>query len=221
VLRSLRGFAVLAANHRQEGANDHIKLRARSEFGEVPDYSKDDPEAINLMVFFFYHLDHEYETPMDDHRRMLLHARVFAAAVKYQVAVLKTLAAFKFNVAVARTWKHDSFAEAVEEVCLSTPEKVRDLRDIVVETIDKHSSELLAKDEIREVVRANPDLSFELLCRKSGVPGGCTAGASETTNPRECVGSRMRCQECGEQWRSRFAFCFICNTDEDVCCLDN
>lgn len=110
---------------------------------------------------------------------MVMHAKVFAAAVKYQVAGLKSLAATNFSNAVGANWNHDSFAEAAHIVYTTTPEDVRTLRDIITTILTEHG-DLLDKPEVETVVRSISGLAYELL-KRSRTP-------AEPTNP---------CRVCG------------------------
>ncbi|TKA63295.1 hypothetical protein B0A55_10383 [Friedmanniomyces simplex] len=83
---------------------------------------------------------------------MVMHARVFAAAVKYQVQALQVLAASKFTAAVEASWDHDDFAEAAHIVYTTTPEEARALRNEVAKCITEHGA-LLDKAAVEAVVR--------------------------------------------------------------------
>jgi len=89
---------------------------------------------------------------------MVMYARVFAAAVKYRVSALKVLSCKEFSDAVTANYNHASFAEAAQIAYTTTPEDVRELRDIVVSTIDTHPM-LLAKAEVKNVVRPHQGMN--------------------------------------------------------------
>ena len=67
-----------------------------------------------------------------------MHARVFAAATKYDVLALQKLAASKFAEAAQSSWDHPSFADAARIAYTTTPDSVRDLRNIVGATLNSH-----------------------------------------------------------------------------------
>ncbi|KAK0294907.1 hypothetical protein LTS00_006373 [Friedmanniomyces endolithicus] len=96
---------------------------------------------------------------------MVMHAKVFAAAVKYQVPALQATAASKFTAAIKTNWDHDDFAEAAHTVYTTTPDEVRALRDEVANTIAKHGA-LVEKAEVEAVVCAIDGLAYQLLKRK-------------------------------------------------------
>lgn len=99
---------------------------------------------------------------------MVMHARIFATAVKYQVPALKCLAAMKFAAAVESRWNHISFAEAAHIVYTTTPEDVRELRDVVADAISAHEG-LLDKPEVKSVVLDINGLAYELLRKSKGL----------------------------------------------------
>ncbi|KAK5123679.1 hypothetical protein LTR85_002315 [Meristemomyces frigidus] len=196
-----------------EGAQNSIELKAVGS-GDGDDEACDDPEAVKLMVHFFYHLDysadalaiapspptvdnafggvttsykgkkkkrivtHGWGESVDDaptaptspstDGNMLMHAKVFAAAVKYRVPALKDLAAEKFAAAVAINFNHASFAEAARIAYTTTPEDMREIRDQVVEVIHANA-ELLMKHDVMEVVHGDSNLSCELLRKAHGM----------------------------------------------------
>ncbi|KAI7700221.1 hypothetical protein KC353_g16016 [Hortaea werneckii] len=101
-------------------------------------------------------------TPSDGN--MALHAKIFAAAVKYQVPGLRTLAAEKFREAVRGNWHHETFAEAARIAYETTYQEERALRDTVTATLDRHGNALLKKDEIKAFVKNQNDLMIQSLC---------------------------------------------------------
>ncbi|RMX84444.1 hypothetical protein D0869_04573 [Hortaea werneckii] len=106
-------------------------------------------------------------TPSDGN--MALHAKIFAAAVKYQVPGLRTLAAENFREAVRGNWHHETFAEAARIAYETTYEEERALRDTVTATLDRHGNALLKRDEIKAFVKNQNDLMYELLCMSRGI----------------------------------------------------
>ncbi|KAK5720366.1 hypothetical protein LTR17_015083 [Elasticomyces elasticus] len=99
---------------------------------------------------------------------MVMHAKVFAAATKYGMSALQTLASTKFTAAVGDNWEHPTSAEAAHIVYNTTVGSVRQLRDVVCGTIHDHKS-LLDVPAIESVVKFNEDLHFELLRLANGL----------------------------------------------------
>ncbi|KAK3717599.1 hypothetical protein LTR37_005665 [Vermiconidia calcicola] len=210
----------------KEGDSQTIALKAIGTDDEDDDVANDDPEAVRLMVDFFYHLDYKADLGDEDftdkiptitaeppsgkknkrkgiqppsyqmvkeYGDLLLHAKVFAAAVKYQVPALKALAASKFKHAVNANWNHPTFADAVHNVYTTTPQEVVELRDIVADALNTHS-DLLEKAEIETVVLDIPRLAFDLMKKAKG---------HKNVNPSSC-------QACGSTR-------IICSCGAEVC----
>jgi len=91
----------------------------------------------------------------------VIHARVYAIAEKYGIPGLKALALKKFEDETAWHWNTDDFLHAVEEVYTSTVEHDRNMRNIVLKTMDKHAV-LLDKEEMQKTIKGL-DLPFDLL----------------------------------------------------------
>ena len=91
---------------------------------------------------------------------------MFAIAVKYRVDGLREYAAKCFRYAVLVARDSDELLEALILVLTSTPEEVRELRDIVSDTTCEDFPDRKRKDGIREAFRNHQDLSFHLLERK-------------------------------------------------------
>ena len=137
---------------------------------------------------------------VDGDNNMVVHARVFALAVKYQIPALKDLAASKFASAVESDWNHSSLTEALRVVHSTTPEDARELRDIVAKVLLTHEK-LLDKPEVESAVLDIRRLAYELLRRSKGLP------AVATSNPEPS------CCNCGSELLStckRGRTCFAC-----------
>ncbi|RMY46241.1 hypothetical protein D0865_09406 [Hortaea werneckii] len=146
---------------------------------------------------------------------MALHAKIFAAAVKYQVPGLRTLAAEKFREAVRVNWHHKTFAEAARITYETTYEEERALRDIVTATLDRHGNELLRRHEIKAFCKGKSDLMYELLCKSRGI----------SLDPTEDPEPLPRCAHCNwilsEEAKvspGRLDFCFNCDTYQPCGC---
>ncbi|KAI7211251.1 hypothetical protein KC333_g7765 [Hortaea werneckii] len=140
-------------------------------------YGSHDPDAIRLMVHYLYHLDYSATSASDPARSstpeadskchdsdLVMHARVFAVAARYEVTGLRKLAADKFTNAVNASPDHEDFAEAARVVYSTTPKYVRTLRNIVVSKMNRHDDALLNIDHVMEVVKDDSELMFDLLC---------------------------------------------------------
>lgn len=92
---------------------------------------------------------------------LVVHAKVYAVAEKYNLSDLKTLAMEKFQDEVKGRWDSDDFILAAQEVYTSTVEHDRSLRDVVVRTMSEHLC-LLDKKAVQDMVKSS-DLAFDLL----------------------------------------------------------
>lgn len=146
------------------------------------------------MISYFYHF--QYSIGKSVHTAHapegVTHAKVFAAAIKYQVDGLRDLAAENFNTAVKhslnRYWSWDgrgdyaevaatrtkahcetlrAFAEILTVVFESTPDEVTQLRDTVLEVLLDNFESVKSNHAIEEAMCNIPGLGFELLRRKS------------------------------------------------------
>jgi hypothetical protein len=107
------------------------------------------------------------ERPSNLDGNPVIHAKVFAAAVKYQALGLQKLSSQKFVEAVRVNWNHHMFGEAARIAYTTTPDSVRELRDCVCDAIHHHP-QLLDKPEIGAIVRDISALNYELLLRAHG-----------------------------------------------------
>jgi hypothetical protein len=98
--------------------------------------------------------------------QLLLHAKMYEIGDKYQVSGLKGLAKFKFELACARFWDHEMFAQATGHAFSSTPEQDLGLRGIVCKTISEHM-ELLKKEEVKALMEECNGFAFRVLMEKA------------------------------------------------------
>lgn len=149
--------------------------------------SEDDPQAVQMMIHYFYHLDYPHVFPDSEDlseespklsplvagslipvsdanigSNLIIHARVFALAEKYYIDGLMALALTYFETEVIFHWDTDNFLQAAVVVYTSTPDTVRGMRDVVVETFDSHRS-LLFSSEVREIVKVTEGLAYDIL----------------------------------------------------------
>ncbi|KAF2232147.1 hypothetical protein EV356DRAFT_257268 [Viridothelium virens] len=100
---------------------------------------------------------------------LVLHAKVYAIADKYDIPGLKALARRKFEVQVAQHWDCAEFPDALEEVYCSTIDTDRGLRDVVLQSF-RENPRLAVKAEVEAAVRDLAPLAFELYKVASGLP---------------------------------------------------
>ncbi|KAH7091579.1 hypothetical protein FB567DRAFT_546290 [Paraphoma chrysanthemicola] len=95
--------------------------------------------------------------------QLLLHAKVYKVADKYDISSLKELAKDKFSRACYVYWmKEQDFADAAEHVFTSTPESDQGLRAFVMKTLIAHRV-LVAAPVMKPFLQKRPELTYELL----------------------------------------------------------
>ncbi|KAF2134918.1 hypothetical protein P153DRAFT_279961, partial [Dothidotthia symphoricarpi CBS 119687] len=94
--------------------------------------------------------------------QILLHAKMYEFADKYDVSGLKELAREKFSSACLRYWDSDYFAPAAHHAFSTTPEEDKGLRDIVISTVSNHM-DVLNKPAMEAVLNEFNALSVGLL----------------------------------------------------------
>ncbi|KAI1501422.1 BTB/POZ protein [Biscogniauxia marginata] len=138
----------------------------------------DDPQLVDIMVQYLYHLDYNTPSPAGrankpSHAKLtrkyreltsdlVTHVMVYALAKKYDIRGLKSLAIQKFEAAVEKQWLTYSFLEAVQEIYTSTTESDRELRDVVISTFYAHP-DLLDKKATQVIFKELGVLSYDLL----------------------------------------------------------
>lgn len=201
---------VITPNSWQEGESGIFELKATDSDGAGGDDGCDDPECVMLMVHFFYHQDYTTEAvtlaaeePPSDNANMVMHAKVFATAVKYQVPALASLAAKKFEQSAKLNYEHADFARAIKAVYTSTPEDEIELRTVVVGILGQHK-ELMKKPEIRSIVKSINGLAFDLLAK--------TWKAYDVKPAAAVIGipAQDACKYCGDRTDSSAVRCCAC-----------
>ncbi|QIX02401.1 hypothetical protein AMS68_007918 [Peltaster fructicola] len=100
---------------------------------------------------------------------LVLHARVYALADKFDVFGLKTLVKMKFATAMTNCHACAELAEAIDEVYNSTADSDRGLRDIVIQAM-RFQPHLTANEAIMAVIKRTAPLAFELWRVERGHP---------------------------------------------------
>ncbi|KAK3338098.1 hypothetical protein B0H65DRAFT_312489 [Neurospora tetraspora] len=93
---------------------------------------------------------------------LLTHAKIYALAEKYLISGLKAVALRQFKAAATVSLDIDDFLGAALVVYESTIEDDRGLRDVVVETLCKHS-EWLDEEKVRDVVKELGALTYDMV----------------------------------------------------------
>lgn len=121
------------------------------------------------MVHYLYHFNYDakvdgYKTNVNESAQgvFLTHAKVYALAEKYLIHGLKAVALRQFKAAAACSPDITDFLPAMEEVYTSTMEDDRGLRDVIVETLCKHSR-WLDKEDVQDVVQRLGALTYDVV----------------------------------------------------------
>jgi len=107
--------------------------------------------------------------PQQPQHNLLIHARVYALAEKYDIEGLRDLAASKFARQMQRHCESSEFATTLAEVYASSLNSTRGLRDVCLQMFRQHR-ELIRTECVEEAVREIPDLAWELLRLEWGMP---------------------------------------------------
>ncbi|SMR49069.1 unnamed protein product [Zymoseptoria tritici ST99CH_3D1] len=177
------------------------------------DPASDDVEAIGYLIHFFYHLDYEVKmrgadsgqtsqariAPSMPGDSALAHAKVFAVAEKYQVPGLKELAVSKFKAAMEISQENADLAEIITTVFTTTPETVRDLRDLVSARLTTDCT-LLDRIDVEFAVNNVSGLTFELLQEAHKAAAALQTARANWGPPTICrfcaVSPASRCYSC-------------------------
>ncbi|KAH9826499.1 BTB/POZ domain [Teratosphaeria destructans] len=113
--------------------------------------------------------DHEEAETPEDETHLLLHARVYSLAEKYDIPALKELARQKFETALACHYDSPELPEAIEEVYCSTIDTDRGLRTIVMQLFANHP-QLATTPDINALINELPSLAMDLFKIERGLP---------------------------------------------------
>ncbi|KAL9007739.1 MAG: hypothetical protein Q9173_007057, partial [Seirophora scorigena] len=147
------------------------------------DLKEEHPQIVQRLIAFFYYGDYgdltsispplffvhktgvSTITDQDRQDSLLLHCAMYACAVRYHVAELKTQAEGRFKALVASSWPLKDLPAIVADVYTSTPANDRGLRDPIVAVCSEHIDDLVKGPSWQELtmVEAAAQLSQELL----------------------------------------------------------
>ena len=143
------------------------------------------------MLRFLY--TSSYADDADGNRPLLVDAKVYALAVKYDIGALKDLAKEKFAEALGDSWDIVSFPEVVETVYSTTLASDRGLRDYLVPVIVEHKAELREHEGFIGLVLKNKladgEFALDVIDAWSGFKSSGTA--------EWC----FKCHHCKKQWK--------------------
>lgn len=152
------------------------------------------------MISYLYSLDYMDKPSVANietsEGRLVVNARVYAIAEKYMIESLKELAKQKTLAAISDEWNSESFLTALEIVWNGTPASDRALRACYVTVVVKHRNALRKKEAFLDIMRANRDLSFDVVLESWGT-------ADVSIDPLKCCICGEKdvsvCKDCYEQ----------------------
>jgi hypothetical protein len=97
---------------------------------------------------------------------LLIHAKMYEIADKYDVVGLKELAREKFWIGCNTFWDDDAFPTAAHYAFCTTMEDDEGLRDIVSRTISEHIG-LIHKLEVQTLLAEHNGLALDILLNKA------------------------------------------------------
>jgi len=100
---------------------------------------------------------------------LLVHAKMYEIADKYNITGLKELSSKKFSAGCKLHWNSDIFAKAAHYALSTTVDEDKGLRDVVSDTIVDHI-ELIYKPEIEVLMTNFGWLSYQVLLKKTDRP---------------------------------------------------
>ena len=104
--------------------------------------------------------------PAGNASQLLLHAKIYLAAVEYGLPGLVGLAIDKFRGACVVYWESDQFIVAAEHVFTASIEEDVSLKNIVVSTLAAHRG-LLTSEGMRPFLQQRPELMYQLLTQNA------------------------------------------------------
>jgi len=121
-------------------------------------------------MLFFYHGDivnNEEGLAKDKaavhEANLVLYAKIYAIAEKYNVTGMKDVAQDYFTRAMKYGWASEFFAPTIEVVYASVPETVRGLKDVSTKAATEHRRPLLKRPVVQVLLKEVPDFAFDML----------------------------------------------------------
>ncbi|KAI7394256.1 hypothetical protein KC328_g6227 [Hortaea werneckii] len=171
----------------KEGDTGVIELRPASHYGDDA-IAEDDPEAVRLMIDYFYLGDYNPEVITKDpsisaadengieesasspvRRLLATHAKMYSIAAKYNIETLMDIAVMKFRSAAKGIWDVQDLIAAVPIVYTQIPECENTMRDVVEKMILEHAYKLVPEPGFKEAVEKVHGLTFGLFKRLGAV----------------------------------------------------
>jgi hypothetical protein len=94
---------------------------------------------------------------------LVIHAKLYAIADKYDIQELKNAALRKFKKETEQYWGHNQFEQAMRVVYTTTPDHDQRMRNVVLTAFREHD-ELLDNKRVQDLIQ-ELDLAFEFLLK--------------------------------------------------------
>lgn len=142
--------------------------------------SDDEPSIVGKMIDFLYTLDYDdrpsssvvaeeakqqqqQARASDQASSLLVNAKVYIIADKYELEALKSFACTKYKKVLSNTWNSPFFPESACHVLENTMETDRPLRDVIVRVASEHAKDLLDRDDFVEMLKNHGDVAADIL----------------------------------------------------------
>lgn len=144
--------------------------------------SDDEPSIVGKMIDYLYTLDYDdrpsssivaEEAEQDQQQgpasyqapSLLINAKVYIIADKYEIEALKWFACTKYKKILSTTWNTHFFPESACHVLENTMETDRLLRDVIVRVASEHVKDLLDHHDFVEMLKNHGDIAADILCK--------------------------------------------------------
>lgn len=151
---------------------------------------------VDHMLRFLYTSD--YPANADSSQPLLVNAKVYALADKYQITALKDLAKDKFEAALSSGWDIIGFPEVIGMVYTTTLASDRALRDCLAPFLVKHKEDLRENEAFMGLVRgrlADGEFAVDVIDAWSGLKASDAAGIHLLSGP-------FQCRHCNSKWHN-------------------
>ncbi|TVY27059.1 hypothetical protein LHYA1_G004766, partial [Lachnellula hyalina] len=145
------------------------------------DLKDDDPRTVDLFIKFLYTADYDVlQAPETSHDptvvhttepdELLVHAKVYILAEKYDVSALKFIASKKFQLSLKLCGISDSFVTSLELMFTQTPENDRLLKDLALGFVGKNYWKLADRGDFMALCRHNGEVASEVIKAIASIP---------------------------------------------------
>lgn len=94
---------------------------------------------------------------------LLMHAKVYVMAEKYDVPALKALSKEKYEAAASTAWDDIIFTESLKLIYEETPDSDTLFRDVAAKAAAAHLAKLVDRVEFEELCKINGEIGFDIL----------------------------------------------------------